>query len=179
MRAVISSFVLLTALVAAVSCGSDRDGSQSATPGSQERRSLLDREQQQAASPLRADPQQYDFGSIPINGGKVETVFQMSNTGSAPVRLVAVYTSCGCTTAVLEFADGSTAGPFGMPGHESETVLDHAVSAGEQFRVAVTFDPAAHGPAGTGRVMRTVTIHTEDGGTSEVGISADVVKAGS
>ncbi len=162
-------------LLGALACGGREDsGSVAQTPP----RSLLELERQQAESPLKAVGRQYDFGSIPIDGGNVETVFQVSNKGSAPVRLVAVYTSCGCTTAVLEFANGGEAGPFGMPGHKSvETELDRTLAAGEDLAVRVNFDPAAHGPGGLGNVTRVVTLHTADGETTELTITASVVRA--
>ncbi len=139
---------------------------------------MLELERQQTESPLKADRLSHDFGSIPINGGNVETVFRISNTGSRPLRLVAIYTSCGCTTAVIDFADGSRAGPFGMPGHAgAQTQIDRAVNAGEDFSVRVAFDPAAHGPGGLGKITRVVTIHTADGSAAELVIAANVVQA--
>ncbi len=79
---------------------------------------------------------------------------------------------------MLEFADRSQAGPFGMPGHGSvQTDIDRTVEAGEDFTVRVIFDPAAHGPNGLGKVTRVVTLHTADGGTAELAITADVVRA--
>lgn len=62
-----------------------------------------------------AQQPRHDFGPLAINGGTVETVFRISNEGSASVRLVSVTTSYGCTSVVVEFTDGSKAGPFGMP----------------------------------------------------------------
>lgn len=176
MRAV--KLLLYLGMLGAAGCVGNEDKSSAASAQSAEPRSLLELEKQRAESPLQAERRQYDFGAIPIDGGNVETVFHVSNTRPAPLKLVAVYTSCGCTTAMLEFADRSQAGPFGMPGHGSlQTDIDRTVEAGEDFTVRVIFDPAAHGPNGLGKVTRVVTLHTADGGTAELAITADVVRA--
>lgn len=171
------TWILISGLLGAVACSAAETGEASAASEATKPRSLLELERQQAKSALQVDRAEHDFGSIPIDGGNVETVFTISNTGSTAVRLVAVYTSCGCTSAVLEFADGSKVGPFGMPGHEgSQTQIDRVADAGEAFAVHVTFDPAAHGPQGVGEVTRAVTLHTEAGGIVRLVINANVLR---
>jgi hypothetical protein len=168
--------LLIAGLVATVACGGRQDEEASTVAQAAAPRSLVDLQKQEAESPLQADQHLYEFGDVPIGGGKVSTAFQVSNAGASPVRLVSVYTSCGCTTAEIEFVDGSKAGPFGMPGHELPTDIDRTVSAGENFTVRVFFDPAAHGPEGLGKVMRAVTLHTEDGTGIRLAIMANVVQ---
>jgi hypothetical protein len=128
-------------------------------------------------SALRADRTRYDFGRVRVLGGNVETVFQVPNDSPNPVSLVSVYTSCGCTTAVLEFEDGSQQGPFGMPGHKPPTRLKRSLRPGERVLIRVTFDPAAHGPEALGPVVRVITLHTQDGGELQLAIAAQVVRA--
>lgn len=130
-----------------------------------------------AKTPLEVGWRDHDFGQVPIDGGDVETTFRVSNGGLGSVTLVSIYTSCGCTTAVLEFEDGSREGPFGMPGHELPTRLNRSLAPGEGVQVRVRFDPAAHGPAGLGRVTRGVMVHTRDGGGVQLAITAEVVPA--
>ncbi len=176
--------VLVVSLASLVSCGDragGRTGSQSAEPRSlleleREGVDLSQREPLFAKSPLRAEPISHEFGSISIDGGTVETVFRVANEGEIPTRLVSVTTSCGCTTAVVEFDDGSSAGPFGMPGHGLSTAIDRVLDAGEVFRVRVNFDPAAHGRDGLGEISRGVTLETEGGGRTQVIIAATVVR---
>jgi len=158
-----------------IGCAGDAESAR--TVESSRPRSLLELERQKAESPLRSDKPHHDFGEIPITGGDVETVFQVSNEAVDEVELAAVYTSCGCTTAMLEFAEGSTAGPFGMPGHGYPSEIERTVAPGEGFKIRVTFDPAAHGPQGLGNIMRAVTLHTRDGGTTEFTIRAQVVES--
>lgn len=40
----------------------------------------------------------HDFGYIPEDGGLVTCEFEFTNTGDAPLVIVDVKTSCGCTT---------------------------------------------------------------------------------
>lgn len=167
------SVLLMTGLLGAAACTGEAERTETAQA---EPRSLLDMEQGQADSPLAADEWRHDFGEIPIDGGDVTTTFTLTNQGEDAAQLAAVYTSCGCTSAVLEFTDGSSVGPFGMPGHGAMPELERNLEPGESFDVQVTFDPAAHGPQGLGSVMRAVNIHTRDGGTTELRIRADVVR---
>jgi hypothetical protein len=166
------------ALATIIACGGQSSDGASVADESSTPRSLLElqQRQEQAESPLLAERDKHDFGDVPIDGGTVSTVFEVTNPGADPVRLVSVFTSCGCTTAEIEFPDSSTEGPFGMPGHSLPTGLDRTIGAGETLKVRVMFDPAAHGPEGLGRVMRTVTLHTADGAGLSLEIRANVVR---
>jgi len=126
-------------------------------------------------SPLVADHPLHEFGDIPITGGVVEAEFQLTNQSAAPAHIVASYTSCMCTTAVLAFPDGISEGPFGMPGHDLPVTLDRDLAAGETMTVTVHFDPLAHGPDATGPVVRKVAVQDADGGTAVVTFTANVV----
>lgn len=100
----------------------------------------------------------FDWGKIPIGGGNVEKDFTIENTGSAPLRLFNVKTSCDCTTARL--SQGATTSPvFGMHTN-SNFVLE--VPAGEKAILKVVFDPAYHGPDSVGPVSRQITVQTND-----------------
>lgn len=167
--------LLLAGILGIAACADEAERTQTAQAA--EPKSLLELEQQQAESTLIAAEPRHDFGEIPIDGGDVTSAFKLTNEADETVELAAVYTSCGCTTAVLEFADGSNAGPFGMPGHGAMPEIERRIEPGESFDVQVTFDPAAHGPQGVGHIMRAVNIHTRDGGTTELRITADVVPA--
>src|SRR3989338_3004739 len=65
---------------------------------------------------LAAEENFYDFGEILMRDGIVEHNFEIKNTSGAPVKIEKIYTSCMCTTAIIE-VDGKENGPFGMPGH--------------------------------------------------------------
>lgn len=167
--------LLVAGMLGAAACSDEGEGTRTAETAAP--KSLLELEQRQAEAALVPDEPGYDFGEISIDGGDVTTAFKLTNEVDEAVELAAVYTSCGCTSAVLEFADGSSAGPFGMPGHGPMPEIERRIEPGERFDVRVTFDPAAHGPQGVGHIMRAVNIHTRDGGTTELRITADVVPA--
>jgi hypothetical protein len=100
----------------------------------------------------------HDFGSISMSRGIVSKTFQVKNPLNQPVLLAKLYTSCMCTEATLVKSDGKRLGPFGMPGHggRSTGILSEEILPNETFEVLVTFDPAAHGPAGVGQTVREV-----------------------
>ncbi|OGZ54742.1 MAG: hypothetical protein A3B25_01640 [Candidatus Ryanbacteria bacterium RIFCSPLOWO2_01_FULL_48_26] len=105
----------------------------------------------------------YDFGSVSMLKGSVEHEFAITNTTAVDLAVTKVETSCMCTRAVLQLPDGKEIGPFGMPGHGFAPTLDAIIRPGENFIVRVIFDPAAHGPAGIGRIERAVTLGTSKG----------------
>lgn len=61
---------------------------------------------------LRAEPSSVEFGFVPVGESRKATV-TLTNTGSAPVRIIAVQASCACTTtsdlAGQEIPPGATA----------------------------------------------------------------------
>ena len=113
----------------------------------------------QPQSDLNAEQPGVDFGSISMAAGKVSHRYKIKNPGAVPVVIRKISTSCMCTTAQL-VKGGKKLAIYGMPGHGYVPNLDEPIAPGEQALVEVVFDPAAHGPAGIGRVERFVTIYT-------------------
>ena len=128
-----------------------------------------------AASALSVSEDSYDFGEISMKDGLVRRSFTVTNNASStPLILSRISTSCMCTEAFLE-SNGEKLGPFGMPGHGGATrSIREEILAGESRAVEVVFDPAAHGPAGVGRITRAVFIEDEAGGVATLEISATV-----
>jgi hypothetical protein len=84
----------------------------------------------------------YDFGAV-YNGTAVKHTFKLKNTGTAPLVIKGVRTSCGCTAA-----------------QPTKTRL----LPGEESAIAVNFDTASdHGPA-----TRTITVMTNDPGHQQL-----------
>jgi len=104
----------------------------------------------------------YDFGTVSMARGKVTRAFRVRNSGGAPVTIRRMSTSCMCTEATL-VVGSRRRGPYGMPGHGYNPRIDQEIAAGSDATVEVTFDPAAHGPAGVGPIQRTVTVEVIDG----------------
>ena len=106
----------------------------------------------------------HDWGEIPINGGKVEKVFGLTNAGEGELELANLATSCMCTTVVVKTRAGESPA-FGM--HEQST-WKARLEAGETAEMRVVFDPAYHGPSGKGAVTRVVKFETSDPGNRQV-----------
>lgn len=104
----------------------------------------------------------YDFGTISMAAGNVTHQFKIKNTSSDSVTVEKMYTSCMCTTATL-IANGKQFGPYGMPGHGAIPKIGQVIGVDEEAIVEVVFDPAAHGPAGVGRIERVVVLENNAG----------------
>ncbi len=115
----------------------------------------------------------YDFGTISMAKGTVSHTFKIKNTSEEAVTVNKMYTSCMCTTASLSVG-GKEFGPIGMPGHGAIPRIDQVINPGEEANIEVVFDPAAHGPAGVGRIQRTVTIENNAGQPVELLFAAVV-----
>jgi len=115
----------------------------------------------------------YDFGSISMAASKVRHTFKIKNTSNEAVTISKMYTSCMCTTATLVIG-GRRLGPFGMPGHGAIPSINQTINPNEEATVEVVFDPAAHGPAGVGRIQRTVTLENNTGRSLELQFAAIV-----
>ena len=115
----------------------------------------------------------YDFGSISMAAGKVKHMFKIKNTSNEAVAISKMYTSCMCTTASLMMA-GKRFGPVGMPGHGAIPSINQTINPNEEATIEVVFDPAAHGPAGVGRIQRAVTIENNTGRPLELQFAAIV-----
>ena len=122
---------------------------------------------------LTASEGSFDFGSISMARGKVARVFRIANSGTDPITIQKIYTSCMCTTADLIIGDREF-GPYGMPGHGMLPSINAVLEPAAEGNIRVVFDPAAHGPAGIGTVTRVVYVETKESGTLELSISATV-----
>lgn len=105
----------------------------------------------------------YDFGPVSMIRGNVEHEFTITNTNDADLTITKIETTCMCTKAVLKLSDGKEMGPFGMSGHGFSPSVSAVVRTGEKLAIRAIFDPAAHGPAGIGKVERAVILETSSG----------------
>lgn len=135
-----------------------------------------DREVQRtgAKSSLTAPEQFYDFGTISMADGKVHHVFSIDDPTDGPITLRGIETSCMCTTAYLIKNDDTRIGPFGMPGMGYDNTVSSVIPAHGSQTIDVVFDPAAHGPAGVGKIDRTIDVMQADGGVLQFEIAAVV-----
>lgn len=126
-----------------------------------------------SAGTLQTQETSFDFGSISMAAGTVSRTFKIKNTGAGAVNIEKLYTSCMCTTALLKNGD-KRFGPYGMPGHGFVPSINSSLDAGEEAEVEVVFDPAAHGPAGIGRISRDIIIENNGGDPLLLRINAQV-----
>jgi hypothetical protein len=102
---------------------------------------------------IQVVPGSYDFGDI--SSTAVEYTFSVRNVGDAPLEIMDLSTSCGCTTV---------------------SISAERIVPGQAADLRVTFDPNYHGTEG--RVFRLVFIKSNDPVQPEVQleIRANVVK---
>jgi len=126
------------------------------------------------AGALNALATKFNFGSIPMSGGKVTHRYWIRNAGTQPILIRKMYTSCMCTTAALVKSSGKKFDPVGMPGHGYIPTMNEPMAPNEEAIIEVVFDPAAHGPAGIGPIDRVVTIENSAGRPLELAFAANV-----
>ena len=115
----------------------------------------------------------FDFGTISMANGKVSHLFTVTNTGTEPITINKLYTSCMCTIASI-MNGAEKLGPFGMPGHTGIPAIKVPLAPGATTQVEAVFDPAAHGPAGVGTISRVVILENSAGKHLEIGFTANV-----
>ena len=124
------------------------------------------------ASGLTASETFYDFGTISMKNGNVMKEFTVTNTTDQDINVLTVLTSCMCTTAFVVEPSGSIKGPFRMPGMGYVPPANERIASGESRVIRVVYDPNAHGPAGVGKINRTVTLTNAAGAVLELEIQA-------
>ncbi|OGC92885.1 hypothetical protein A3D85_00950 [Candidatus Amesbacteria bacterium RIFCSPHIGHO2_02_FULL_47_9] len=122
------------------------------------------------------DHASYDWGEIDYGGGVANHVFEIKNSGSKPLKLANVKTSCMCTTAKLIVKSGNS------PIFRMHQVSDWqgTLEPGETAQLEVNFDPTFHGPSGTGPIERIISVETSDPAKSniEFNLKGVVIKNG-
>ena len=107
-----------------------------------------------APQALIITPASYDFGVISQAGGTVSTRFDLKNMSSQPVRVTEISTSCGCTSAELDFRE---------------------IPPGEERVLTVFFDPNFHKEP-EGKFSRTVFLQLSNGAEAQVKIEVEIAK---
>ncbi len=118
---------------------------------------------------------EYDASTISMAEGLVKHTYEIKNIGEGNLKIDRIWTSCMCTTARLKVGDKES-GEFSM--HSKPLFWSFKIVPGETGFLEVTFDPAFHGPQGTGPVVRAVYLSTNDPKNEkvEVRLLADVIK---
>lgn len=108
---------------------------------------------------IQINPEHYELGDVDLNGGLVTKEYEISNETDQAMNIQKVVTSCMCTQAKVSVGD-KTSRFFGMehPGDRNPPI-NYEIPSGGKAIVTVSFDPAAHGPQGTGPFDRVVTLN--------------------
>lgn len=85
------------------------------------------------------DETEFDFEVVKQSGGLVEHNFPFTYTGTEPITITAVPTSCGCTSAVVD---------------------NKTLKEGSKGTITVTFDPNLHAEP-EGRFFKTISLITD------------------
>jgi len=95
---------------------------------------------------ITVDRKEHDFGKLPRKAGVVNTSFTITNSGESALEVSTIYTSCGCTSAIIQ---------------------DLVIQQGKSTELTVFFDPDFHEEP-QGRFSRTVFLETNDPANSEI-----------
>lgn len=128
----------------------------------------------QNAKAYVTDPTSFDWGTISMSKGNAVKSFTIKNTGTGTLKLYNIKTSCHCTKAYVTINKVDSPS-FGMDSLSSWT---GEVPKGKEAKLTAVFDPAFHGPQGTGPVNRFVSIETNDPANSKLTftLTGNVVK---
>lgn len=128
----------------------------------------------QNAKAFVAEATSFDWGNIPMYKGNAIKTFNIKNTGTDTLKLFNIKTSCHCTKAYVTI-NGIDGPRFGMSDLSSWV---GEVPAGKEAKLTVAFDPAYHGPQGTGPINRFVSIETNDRSNTKIilTLTGNVVK---
>ena len=118
----------------------------------------------QNAKAYTIDATSADWGQIPMYKGDVIKIFRIKNTGTDVLKLFNIKTSCHCTKAFVTI-NGTDSPHFGMDGISSWV---GEVAPGKEAKLTVDFDPAYHGPTGTGPITRFISVETNDKANSKL-----------
>lgn len=113
----------------------------------------------QAAGIIEITQAEYDAGTVSISSGLVEHTFEVKNTGQNNLKISRIWTSCMCTKASLKVGEKESE-KFDM--HSNPLFWSQDIAPGETGYLNVSFDPAFHGPGGTGSVVREAYLTTND-----------------
>ncbi|HJY98339.1 MAG TPA: DUF1573 domain-containing protein [Patescibacteria group bacterium] len=128
------------------------------------------------AQEVSVTPESYDIGRVLMKDGIVTREYEIKNSSSNTLRIKNIATSCMCTRAQVILGDKRTRlYSMEMSGAKNPNV-DFDIPGGQSAKLVVKFDPAAHGPAGVGKVDRVVSLTFLDPvGTRQVAFSGEVV----
>lgn len=124
---------------------------------------------------IEISPQEYDAGTVSMAAGLVQKNYTVKNTGSGPLTIKSISTSCDCTSAVFKL-NGKISPTFSMA-MGGLNFWSEKMQPGETGELEVIFDPAFHGPHGVGAIDRLAYVSSDDpqNGKAQVRLTANVI----
>lgn len=116
---------------------------------------------------IKVDSYEYDAGTVSMSSGLVKHAYSIKNDGYGDLIINDIETSCMCTKTILKTESGESP-EFSM--HNEDVSWTGKIVAHEEAELEVIFDPAFHGPKGTGEIVRLVTFNTNDPDRKEIEI---------
>lgn len=110
---------------------------------------------------LSVSESSWNIGAVSMKDGIHTKEIELTNDSNEPVTITKMETSCMCTTATVIHEDGTKGPTKGMVGHGGTPYLSETIAPGEKARLAVAYDPNAHGPNATGPISRNISIRTD------------------
>lgn len=120
-------------------------------------KSYTPEENHPGAPKMEIPASEYDAGTVSMANGLVKHTYEVKNTGEGDLKIDSIWTSCHCTTARL-IVNGKKSPEFGM----DKRSTSQKIAPGQTGQLEVIFDPAFHGPQGTGPAVRVVYLSTND-----------------
>lgn len=114
---------------------------------------------------MKVNLMEYDFGNISMAAGPVTKTYEIKNDGNDDLKIEKIWTSCDCTNAILKVGD-RVSPKLGM--HTNLPLWSETLTPGEIGYLDVTFDPAFHGPSGTGPITRVTYLSTSDSENKQI-----------
>lgn len=120
-------------------------------------------------------PETYDIGKVIMKDGNVIREYEIKNDADSPLRIKKISTSCMCTKAKIVVGDKKSRN-YGMEMQgDANPIINFDIPAKSTAKLVVTFDPAAHGIEGIGKIERSVYVAFIDPiGTKEVKFFGEV-----
>jgi hypothetical protein len=104
---------------------------------------------------IRIEPTSHDFGNVPVSGGIVSTLMDITNNGKGNLVIDSMEISCMCTSATI-IKDGTEGPRFGMHNNPGALGWSQTIGPGESAQLKLYYDPTVH-PDHRGSTTRTVT----------------------
>ena len=120
---------------------------------------------------MRVSPASHDFGEI--DPELASYTFTLENVGERELVLLAIVTSCSCTSAVIT-VKGRKSPTFGM--HGNPEGWSERLGPGERGQLTVTYDPNLHPDSGPIQRMVYITSNDPVSRETQILITANVVR---